>query len=274
MTSTTARTPLVRVLRFDVVQRVTHWLNAALFSVLILTAISLFYGSFFGVVVPRHLDQEVHLWCGLLLPVPIAVSLLGPWGAAMRRDLKRVSYWTHHELAWLRSFGRRPLNADKFNPGQKLNTIFTGAAIVIMLASGVILQWFRFFPLSWRAGATFVHDGLAYLVVAVIIGHIVMALTHGASLRSIFSGHVDATWARTHAPSWAKELDDEAVDTASKYSVGVRQRRVPLPRNPSCGWCTTALAARTGHETRGSTFRSVVSSSTTTNYEGCTRADY
>ncbi|HQU00310.1 MAG TPA: cytochrome b/b6 domain-containing protein, partial [Acidimicrobiales bacterium] len=161
---TSVRSPVTRVLRFDAVQRVTHWLNAALFSVLILTAISLFYGSFFGVVLPRHLDQEIHLWSGLMLPVPIVVSLLGPWGRAMRRDLRRVNYWTHQEIAWLRSFGRRPLIADKFNPGQKLNTVFTGASIVIMLASGVILQWFRFFPLSWRSGATFVHDALAYLI--------------------------------------------------------------------------------------------------------------
>lgn len=215
MTIATARAPIVRVLRFDVVQRVTHWLNAVLFTVLILTAISLFYGSFFGIVLPRHLDQEVHLWSGLILPVPIAASLLGPWGRAMRRDLRRVSYWTHQEVAWLRSFGRRPLIADKFNPGQKLNTIFTGAAIVIMLVSGVILQWFRFFPLSWRSGATFVHDTLAYLVVAVIVGHLVMAFTHAESLRSIFSGRIDSKWARAHAPKWAEELDGEVATNAS-----------------------------------------------------------
>lgn len=209
MTISATRVPVVRILRFDAVQRVTHWLNAALFTVLILTAISLFYGSFFGVVLPRHLDQEVHLWSGLILPLPIAVSLLGPWGRAMRRDLQRMSYWTHQEIAWLRSFGRRPLIADKFNPGQKLNTIFTGAAIVIMLVSGVILQWFRFFPLSWRSGATFVHDTLAYLVVAVIVGHLVMALSHAESLRSMFSGRVDATWVRAHAPKWANELDGD-----------------------------------------------------------------
>ncbi|HQU00048.1 MAG TPA: cytochrome b/b6 domain-containing protein, partial [Acidimicrobiales bacterium] len=162
---------------------------------------------FFGIVLPRHLDQEVHLWSGLLLPLPIVVSLLGPWGRAMRRDLRRVNYWTHQEVAWLRSLGRRPLIADKFNPGQKLNTIFTGASIVIMLVSGVILQWFRFFPLSWRSGATFVHDALAYLIAAVIVGHVVMALTHAESLRSMFSGRVDALWAQTHAPKWANELD-------------------------------------------------------------------
>lgn len=213
--TTFADSTTVRVLRFDVVQRVTHWLNALLFSVLILTAISLFYGSFFGVVVPRHVDQEIHLWSGLALPLPILVSLLGPWGDAMRRDLRRISYWTRQEVAWVRSWGRRPLNADKFNPGQKLNAIFTGVAIVVMLVSGVILQWFRFFPLSWRAGSTFVHDTLAYLIVAVIVGHIVMALTHVGSLRSMVTGWVDRKWARQHAPAWADELDDATGDVST-----------------------------------------------------------
>ncbi|MDE3007539.1 MAG: cytochrome b/b6 domain-containing protein [Acidobacteriota bacterium] len=204
-----------RVLRFDVAQRVTHWLNAALFSALIITAIPLFYGSLFGVIVPRHLDQEIHLWCGLALPLPLLVSLLGPWGATMRRDLRRVSYWTREELAWLRALGRRPLDADKFNPGQKFNTLFVGASTLVMLASGVILQWFRFFPVSWRGGATFVHDTLAYLVAAMIAGHVVMAFTHVDSLRSIVDGRVERAWAKKHAPAWARELDDATRDSSN-----------------------------------------------------------
>jgi formate dehydrogenase subunit gamma len=205
----TAATPgasPVALLRFDRVQRTAHWANAVLFSALMFTAIPLYFGSFFGVVFPRHVIQEIHLWCGLALPLPVLVSLVGPWGRRMRDDVRRASVWTRDELRWLRTLGRTPIASDKFNPGQKANVIFTGAAIVVLFATGYILQWFRFFPVLWRTGATFTHDLFAFGVFAVVAGHVVFALTHPDSLRSMLTGSVEERWAARHAPSW---LDEE-----------------------------------------------------------------
>lgn len=202
------RTPpevTLRILRFDRVQRAAHWANAALFGVLMVTAIPLYFGSLFGVVLQRHVIEMIHLWSGLALPLPIVVSLLGPWGHQMRRDVRRVNYWTRDEIRWIMSMGKTLLKADKFNPGQKLNSIFIGASIVVLLATGSMLQWFRFFPVPWRTGATFVHDVFAWAVFVVILGHIVVALTHRDSLTSIFTGGISDTWARAHAANWLKE---------------------------------------------------------------------
>jgi formate dehydrogenase subunit gamma len=197
---------LVRILRFDRVQRAAHWANATLFASLMFTAIPLYFGSFFGVVFPRHLIEQIHLWSGLALALPIIVSMVGPWGRQMRRDVRRFNYWTRAEIRWLRTLAKSPLEADKFNPGQKLNAIFIGVAIVVMLATGSMLQWFRFFPVPWREGATFVHDVFAFAIFAVVFAHIVMALTHRDSLRSIFTGGVSEKWAASHAAGWLKEL--------------------------------------------------------------------
>ena len=199
---------VVRVMRFDRVQRAAHWANAALFGALMFTAIPLYFGSFFGVVLPRHLIEQIHLWCGLALPIPIIVSLLGPWGRGMRRDVRRVNALTRQEIRWLQTRGRSPLEADKFNPGQKLNAIFIGAVILIMLVTGSMLQWFRFFSVSLRQGATFVHDAFAFAIFAVVIGHITMAITHRDALRSIFKGWVSEQWAAVHASRWLKETRD------------------------------------------------------------------
>jgi formate dehydrogenase subunit gamma len=98
-----------------------------------------------------------------------------------------------------------PRVVDKFNPGQKLNAIFVGGSIVVMLATGFIMKWFRFFPIGWRTGATFVHDVLAFAIFAVVIGHILFAVTHPASLRSMIKGWVTETWAARHAPGWLRE---------------------------------------------------------------------
>jgi len=200
-----------RVLRFDQVQRFAHWANAALFTVLILTAIPLYFGSFFGIVLARHTVEQVHLWSGLSLPIPLLVSYVGPWGRRMRRDIRRFNYWTRDEVRWIRTLGKSGLQADKFNPGQKLNALFIAASIVVMLLTGSMLQWFRFFSVSQREGATFVHDSLALAVVMVIVGHLAMAFTHVDALRSMFTGTVGERWARIHAPAWLAELDREGA---------------------------------------------------------------
>jgi formate dehydrogenase subunit gamma len=195
-----------RILRFDRVQRGAHWTNALLFGILMVTALPLYFPSLSDVVGRRALVANIHVWSGVALPVPLVVSLLGPWGRRMRRDVRRFNVWTKDEVKWLRSFGRNaPQVTDKFNPGQKLNAIFVGGSILVMLATGFILKWFRFFPVSWRTGATFVHDALAFAIFAVVIGHILFALTHREALRSMFKGWVSEAWAARNAPGWLKE---------------------------------------------------------------------
>jgi len=205
MSITHAPVKSLRLLRFDRVQRAAHWANATLFFILMFTAIPLYFGSFFGIVLPRHLIEQIHLWTGLSLALPIIISLIGPWGTAMRQDIRRINFWTRDEIRWLRTFGKSRLEADKYNPGQKLNAIFIGASILVMLVTGSMLQWFRFFPVSMRSGATLVHDIFAWLIFIVVIGHIVMAVTHREALRSIFKGWVSESWATRHAGSWLKE---------------------------------------------------------------------
>jgi formate dehydrogenase subunit gamma len=197
---------MTRIVRFDRVQRAAHWANALLFGILMLTALALYFPSVAVLIGRRALVAEIHLWTGVALPVPILVALAGPWGRQMRRDLRRINVWTRDELEWLRALGyRAPKVVDKFNPGQKLNAIFIGASIVVMLATGFILKWFRFFPVSWRTGATFVHDVLAFAIFAVVFGHILFAVTHRGSLRSMFKGWVTESWASRHAPGWLQE---------------------------------------------------------------------
>jgi formate dehydrogenase subunit gamma len=80
-----------------------------------------------------------------------------------------------------------------------------------MLATGSMLQWFRFFPVPWREGATFVHDVFALAVFVAVFGHIVMALTHPGSLRSIFTGWVSESWTARHAPAWLREEKEKTT---------------------------------------------------------------
>jgi formate dehydrogenase subunit gamma len=199
------RAPL-RLLRFDRVQRAAHWANAVIFGVLVVTALPLYFPAVERSVGRHVLLATIHVWAGIAWPVPLIVSLLGPWGGRMRRDVRRFNRWTRGELEWLARFGAmRGLQKDKFNPAQKLNAVFVGGSIAVFLATGIVMKWFGLFPVGWRSGATFVHEVLAWVLVIVVAGHIVMAVTHRDALRAMVRGWVTVSWAKRNAPRWARE---------------------------------------------------------------------
>jgi formate dehydrogenase subunit gamma len=194
--------------RFDRLERWIHWTNAALFAVMLFTAGCLYFSPLSTLVGRRELVRTVHVYTGLALPIPILAGLvLRRAGAAFRADVRRLNRFLPDDGRWLRSLGRdRTVQLGKFNPGQKLNAAFTAGAIVVMLATGSIMRWFRPFPLAWRTGATFVHDTVFLLLVATITGHIWLARRDPNCLTGMRTGRVRATWAARHHPRWAAEL--------------------------------------------------------------------
>jgi len=124
----------------------------------------------------------------------------------MRHDVRRINYWTREEIHWMRTLGKSTLEADKFNPGQKLNAIFVGVSILVMLVTGQCCSGSDL-SRAVAIGATFVHDVFAWAVFFVVIGHIVMALTHRDALRSIFkAGSVEAGPSATPRDGFKRSL--------------------------------------------------------------------
>jgi formate dehydrogenase subunit gamma len=210
-----------RLLRFDRVERAVHWANATLFGVLLATAAALYIAPISAAVGEREVVKTIHVYAGLALPVPLLLALAGRWGRGLRSDLGRLNRWIPDDRRWLAAKIRRgnfpyrarqEIRLAKFNPGQKINAAFTGGAIVVMLATGSIMRWFKPWPLSWRTGATFVHDWVATLLAIAIAGHIYLALSDSEALKGMFRGTVSRAWARRHAPRWAEESETLASD--------------------------------------------------------------
>lgn len=195
------------MVRFDRTERWVHWTTAALFGVCVATALPLYIGALAVLVGRRELLAQVHVAAGLSLPFPFLFACAGRrWGRVLRGDVARLNRWIADDRRWLRSWGRDPLvRSGKFNGGQKLNSAFTAGAILVMVASGVVMRWFSPFPVTWRTGATFVHDVLAVVLVITLAGHVIYALSDREALRSMVRGWIGAAWADHHAPRWREE---------------------------------------------------------------------
>jgi formate dehydrogenase subunit gamma len=211
-----------RILRFDRVERTVHWTNATLFLVLIFTGASLKIAALSTFVAHRHLVKDIHVYTGLLLPVPLVLGLLVPAGRQLRTDVGRLNRWSHDDRRWWSPSTRQQVQLGKFNPGQKLNAVFVAATIVVMLMTGSIMRWFEPFPNSWRTGATFVHDSTWLALIIVITGHILFALADRESLWSMLRGHVSSAWARRERPVWWAEV--VSADAGSDVVDGAHQR--------------------------------------------------
>ncbi|MFJ3335905.1 cytochrome b/b6 domain-containing protein [Streptomyces sp. NPDC086766] len=196
--------PDAEVHRFGPAQRWVHRTTAALMGVCVATAACLYVPQLAELVGRRELVVRVHEWAGLALPVPV---LLGLASRAFRADLRFLNRFGPHDRIWLRAAlrrDRRPASrpAGKFNAGQKIYAAWIAGAALVMLGTGLLMWFTRLTPLTWRTGATFVHDWLALTVGIVLAGHIGMALGDPEARRGLRTGSVSREWAQSEHPLW------------------------------------------------------------------------
>src|SRR2546421_9992911 len=107
MVATTTRpAEAQRLVRFDRAERALHWVNAALFLTVMSTAAILYVGPLSAAVGRRELIRQIHVWCGIALPVPVLLTLVGRWGRGFRADLSRINRWTKDHRRWIRTLRR------------------------------------------------------------------------------------------------------------------------------------------------------------------------
>ncbi len=193
------------VRRFGKVTRAVHWTAALLMITCIVTAAILYNESFAVLIGHRHLVELIHVYSGFALPVPI---LLGAISRAYRLDLRRLNRFTTEDRRWLFSRSRRDgfIKVGKFNAGQKLNAALVAGAIFVLLGTGLLMFFPDWARLSWRSGATFVHDWFALAVGLLVLGHISFAMKDAEARRGMRTGAVSPDWALAEHEAWAAEL--------------------------------------------------------------------
>ena len=197
------------VKRFSAAERLLHLVNAAGFFFLLATGLILYLPSLSMLVSRRQTIQGIHFWGGVgWLCALAAVVVLG-----FRRlfaTAREIERFDEDDLRWLR--GRRTPQG-RFNAGQKVNAILTAAFTVLFGVSGVLL-WVGEGDTRFRFASTVIlHDGLMYVSLLLLVGHLYLALIHPATrhaLRGMTLGDVRVEWAVRHHPKW--NPDDVQVD--------------------------------------------------------------
>ena len=190
------------VRRFSRTERAVHWVHASAFLVLLGSGLALYLPSLATEIGRRPLVKDVHLFTALAWAIALlAVVALGD-RRGLRATTRELDVFDAGDRRWL--LGRH-VRQGRFNAGQKLNAALTAAFAVLLAVSGVLL-WLGERDTRFRLDSTIVlHDVVAYLSVALLAGHLYLAVIHPSTrhaLRGMTVGTVREDWAREHHAKW------------------------------------------------------------------------
>jgi formate dehydrogenase subunit gamma len=192
-----------RVRRFSKTERLFHWTNALAFFVLLGSGLVLYLPSLAILIGRRPFVKDVHFWTGIGWVVALAaIALLGDRRGILR-TARELDDFDADDIRWLQR--KRPAPQGRFNAGQKINASLNAAFMVLFVVSGLLL-WFGERDTAFRFASTVIlHDGVMYASLALLTGHLYLALIHPATkhaLEGMVVGTVDEEWAARHHPKW------------------------------------------------------------------------
>ncbi len=206
----------IKIKRFNLVERVTHWVMAFSFIALACTGLMILYGKYF--VLPLIGDsafgnllfvfKNIHNFTGPLFTLSVLIFFI---------QFVRRNIFGEGDMNWLRSFGGifsgKHVPAGFFNFGEKFwfwfGMVFLGLTIS---ASGWVLDMIvPFLPIEYWRGtmqlANIIHSVGALLMTAMTMGHIYIGtLGMPGSIDGMKTGYVDQTWAKEHHELWFNKI--------------------------------------------------------------------
>ena len=217
------------ITRFSRTERTLHWVHAAAFLVMLATGLILYLPSLSGAVGRRPFVKDVHIDTAIAWGAAIALVVVLGDRPGLRRTLRELEVFDRDDRLWLR---RIPRPQGRFNAGQKLNAALTAAFAVLFSVSGILL-WYGERDHRFRFASTIVlHDGLMYVSLVLLVGHLYLAVLNPAtrhSLRGMTVGSVDRHWAYRHHRKWIEQpghgdagAGDRYGETSSGLAAGRR----------------------------------------------------
>jgi formate dehydrogenase subunit gamma len=201
------------LVRFNMFERLLHWMTAVSFIVLAITGLNITFGK--PLLLPLMSPEAFTAWSqwakyahnyvsfAFTLGVILIFLTMLPWNFPTRVDVQ-----------WLKEGGglvghRRP-PADRFNAGQKMVYWLQVVAGVTLAVTGYLLM-FPFYgtTIAGMQLSEIIHGITAVLFVALMLAHIYIgSIGMEGAFESMWDGTVDENWAREHHRLW---LEREAA---------------------------------------------------------------
>ncbi|MBK9166004.1 MAG: formate dehydrogenase subunit gamma [Bryobacterales bacterium] len=197
-----------KIPRFDVAERVAHWLAALSFLYTALTGLALWSHKLYwlayvfggGAVV-----RGLHPWGGVIFVAALGM-MFRRWAKQMRLDAE--------DREWLRQSHKYAVHdeeglpdAGRFNAGQKMLFWLQSCSAAVLLVSGVVLWFPETMPRVLRLAAVLIHPLAAIASIGGIIVHIYMGTAAvPEAFRGMIQGWVRPGWAASHHPKWYREV--------------------------------------------------------------------
>ena len=197
-----------KLVRFSFAERARHWMAALSFLYAALSGLALWSPHLFWLSTVLGGGETVrrwHPWGGVVFGVALGLMFRN-WAREMKLDaddkvwLANAHKYAVHDEEGLPEPGR-------FNAGQKMLFWLQSLAVIVLIATGVVLWFPEAMPRALRLAAILVHPAVAVLSIGGIIVHIYMgtAAVPGA-LRGMIQGWVRPGWAASHHPKWYRDI--------------------------------------------------------------------
>ncbi len=197
-----------RIVRFGALERSVHWLVALSFVYVALTGLSMWSPRMFWLSALFGGGTTAgawHPWGGVFFAAAFAVMFIS-WARQMKLD--------RDDRKWLAMAHRYAVHdhddlpeAGRFNAGQKMLFWIQFVALVLLLASGIVLWLPEWSSRVLREAAILLHPAAAVVSITGIIVHIYMGTAAvPRALRGMVRGWVTPGWTAFHHPKWYREI--------------------------------------------------------------------
>ena len=190
------------VRRFGPTERALHWVHATGFTAMLATGLILYLPALSELVARRNLVKNVHLFSAVAWALALVLVVVLGDRRRLAGDWREIETLDADDRRWLRG---RSAPQGRFNAGQKLNALLTASFAVLFVVSGLFLWLGERDHRFLLDGAGTVHDTLMLVSVALLVGHLYLAVIHPSTrhaLRGMTLGDVREDWAREHHPKW------------------------------------------------------------------------
>lgn len=210
------------VLRFTKEERLSHWVHAIAFFVLLFTGLgvlSTFFQPMMTIFGGIQVARVIHRGAAVVFVVVVGIMFFIGNPRYHWEWLKSAFNFTkadwQHVSAFPKEFfgghGSYPAQ-DKYNGGEKINSLITIFGSVFITLSGIVMWWAPSFPPGLVRWAYPVHDLSMFLMTAAALGHMYLGLLHPdsrAALPGMLNGYVSSKFARAHHAKWYDSLKNE-----------------------------------------------------------------